>query len=248
MQQRYERQYAQYNTLPTHLHESDEDVPPRRSLRRRNESVSSRNVRLGGGVIPTPKLRPRARSGSCSGCTKVDENAPGPSFSRPQITVTEIEDLKTSDHELEDDDAESLFSFNDDLCAPSKHPCDPIQRRHCTTLLERYRQTNYLTEPEEIGIVRDRDDEFQMLRHIILLLLLCSSMFVVSRILCKYCIIGTFIHIQLKHTKSKMCVNKCQMWIGNGSLYLDFNYGRCDRNLCGIRWECHIMYICWTVV
>ncbi|XP_021950434.1 integral membrane protein GPR155 isoform X2 [Folsomia candida] len=178
MQQRYERQYAQYNTLPTHLHESDEDVPPRRSLRRRNESVSSRNVRLGGGVIPTPKLRPRARSGSCSGCTKVDENAPGPSFSRPQITVTEIEDLKTSDHELEDDDAESLFSFNDDLCAPSKHPCDPIQRRHCTTLLERYRQTNYLTEPEEIGIVRDRDDEFQMLRHIILLLLLCSSMFV----------------------------------------------------------------------
>jgi hypothetical protein len=37
---------------------------------------------------------------------------------------------------------------------------------------------NQLTKPEEIGIVRDRDDEFQMLRHVVLLLLLCASMFV----------------------------------------------------------------------
>ncbi|XP_045108836.1 integral membrane protein GPR155-like isoform X2 [Portunus trituberculatus] len=35
-----------------------------------------------------------------------------------------------------------------------------------------------LTEPEETGIVRDRDDEFQMMRHVVLLLLLCGSMIV----------------------------------------------------------------------
>ncbi|KAG0722565.1 Integral membrane protein GPR155 [Chionoecetes opilio] len=35
-----------------------------------------------------------------------------------------------------------------------------------------------LTEPEETTIVRDRDDEFQMMRHVVLLLLLCGSMIV----------------------------------------------------------------------
>ena len=41
-------------------------------------------------------------------------------------------------------------------------------------------QTSRLTEPEESRIVRDRDDEFQITRHIGLLLTLCFSMFVVS--------------------------------------------------------------------
>lgn len=44
-------------------------------------------------------------------------------------------------------------------------------------------QTSRLTEPEESRIVRDRDDEFQITRHIGLLLTLCFSMFVVSFIL-----------------------------------------------------------------
>ncbi|CAG0905840.1 unnamed protein product, partial [Darwinula stevensoni] len=35
-------------------------------------------------------------------------------------------------------------------------------------------------DPEEVGIVRDRDDEFQVLRHVILLLVLSCSMIVVS--------------------------------------------------------------------
>lgn len=165
MQQRYERQYAQYNALPTRQHLSDEESPPRQRIsRRRNDSLTSRtSSTFHSNSNVNSKLRPRARSVSCSGCTKVDENQPqaGPSFSRPQITVTEIEDLKTSDHEMEYNDNESLFSYNEDLCAPSKHPCDIVQRKHCTNLLQRYRQANYLTEPEEIGIVRDRDDEFQ---------------------------------------------------------------------------------------
>ena len=40
--------------------------------------------------------------------------------------------------------------------------------------------TRRLTEPEECGIVRDRDDEFQIMRHVTLLLALSFSMFVVS--------------------------------------------------------------------
>lgn len=36
-----------------------------------------------------------------------------------------------------------------------------------------------LTEPEECGIVRDRDDEFHITRHVGLLLALSFSMFVV---------------------------------------------------------------------
>lgn len=41
-----------------------------------------------------------------------------------------------------------------------------------------------LTEPEETSIVRDRDDEFQMMRHVVLLLFLCGSMIVVSALEC----------------------------------------------------------------
>jgi hypothetical protein len=41
--------------------------------------------------------------------------------------------------------------------------------------------TRRLTEPEECGIVRDRDDELQIMRHVTLLLALSFSMFVVRK-------------------------------------------------------------------
>lgn len=44
----------------------------------------------------------------------------------------------------------------------------------------RHRATTQLTEPQETRIVRDRDDEFQMMRHVVLLLFLCGSMIVVG--------------------------------------------------------------------
>jgi len=50
-----------------------------------------------------------------------------------------------------------------------------------TVMNPRKRVTRQLTEPEESTIVRDRDDEFQIMRHVILLLALLSSMFVVSQ-------------------------------------------------------------------
>jgi hypothetical protein len=80
----------------------------------------------------------------------------------------------------EEEEEEGLFNHNGELCSGKTQNCSPAQRRHCALLLERYRTMNRLTEPEEVGIVRDRDDEFQVLRHQILLLLLSVSMFVVS--------------------------------------------------------------------
>jgi len=55
----------------------------------------------------------------------------------------------------------------DDDMSPIVAPRKPITRR--------------LTEPEELGIVRDRDDEFQIVRHVTLLLALSFSMFVVRQ-------------------------------------------------------------------
>ena len=77
-----------------------------------------------------------------------------------------------------------LFSPTSDFCKASR--CDTRQRQQCDSLMRRYRSrsVHQLTEPEEVNIVRDRDDEYQMLRHVVLLLILCCSMFVVSQHLC----------------------------------------------------------------
>jgi len=52
-------------------------------------------------------------------------------------------------------------------------------------MVQKYRSYQSLTEPEELTIVRDRDDEYQVLRHVVLLLLLCMSM-VVGFALCMW--------------------------------------------------------------
>lgn len=62
------------------------------------------------------------------------------------------------------DDAPDYAVEIDDDMSPVVAPRKPITRR--------------LTEPEELGIVRDRDDEFQIVRHVTLLLALSFSMFV----------------------------------------------------------------------
>ncbi|GAB6023980.1 hypothetical protein CHUAL_008706 [Chamberlinius hualienensis] len=71
----------------------------------------------------------------------------------------------------------SLFSPTGDLC-PTNFNCDTSQRQKCSTEVKKYRSYQTLTEPEEMTIVRDRDDEYQVLRHVVLLLLLCLSMLV----------------------------------------------------------------------
>ena len=72
----------------------------------------------------------------------------------------------------------SLFSPSDDMPAFNIDMDDDSQ---LTVMNPRKRVTRQLTEPEESTIVRDRDDEFQIMRHVILLLALLSSMFVVSQ-------------------------------------------------------------------
>jgi len=70
-------------------------------------------------------------------------------------------------------------------------PCDDAPDYNVEMMMETDAQSQYsvssrkpitrrLTEPEECGIVRDRDDEFQIMRHVTLLLALSFSMFVVS--------------------------------------------------------------------
>ena len=71
----------------------------------------------------------------------------------------------------------SLFSPSDDMPAFNIDMDDDSQ---LMVINPRKRVTRQLTEPEELTIVRDRDDEFQIMRHVILLLALSSSMFVVS--------------------------------------------------------------------
>ncbi|XP_053656255.1 lysosomal cholesterol signaling protein isoform X2 [Cherax quadricarinatus] len=71
-------------------------------------------------------------------------------------------------------DSDSLFSPHDDLgrrYRPDDRSDDYSDDQRCL-------MTSQLTEPQETTIVRDRDDEFQMMRHVVLLLLLCGSMIV----------------------------------------------------------------------
>lgn len=56
---------------------------------------------------------------------------------------------------------------------------DSHQMDRNSEVVERYRTFRQLTEPEEVTLVRDRDDEYQTLRHVVLLLVLSCSMFVV---------------------------------------------------------------------
>lgn len=55
--------------------------------------------------------------------------------------------------------------------------CDSRQQQHCAEIVQRYQ-----TEPEEaVGLPTDtQDDEYQIHRHVVLLLVLSFSMFVVS--------------------------------------------------------------------
>ena len=195
MQKRYERQYAQYSAVSTSITGSNPNMDIESQADCGQESIpSTRSTSINS--KRSVSLQDSLRSRGSSSCQ------PGPSgckfnhVSKPMVCVTEIEDLagRSSGRRLrlrsvghddiqeESEDDEILFSYDDDLCSPTRHPCQTNQLKYCTRLLERYKSMNTLTEPAEIGIVRDRDDEFQMTRHIVMLLLLCSSMFVVSSV------------------------------------------------------------------
>ena len=75
----------------------------------------------------------------------------------------------------------SLFSPCDDAPDYGMELPEDGQKSSSNSYQTMFSGTSRLTEPEESGIVRDRDDEFQITRHIGLLLTLCFSMFVVSR-------------------------------------------------------------------
>jgi hypothetical protein len=56
--------------------------------------------------------------------------------------------------------------------------CDVTKQQQCVQIVKRYNSTP--TEPEEAICPSDPNEEYQILRHIVLLLILSCSMFVVS--------------------------------------------------------------------
>ncbi|KAK7068809.1 hypothetical protein SK128_020429, partial [Halocaridina rubra] len=152
LHQRYERRYAQYESL---LNIDDPDDP--RSRTPRSSPRTSRTV--------APKI---SSNGVLVNYTS----------SLNDDSASEGRDVEANHDDGISSDSDSLFSPHDELNMGSRYRCEGRQKDNCNEVLQRYASSSQLTEPQEITIVRDRDDEFQMMRHIVLLLFLCGSMIV----------------------------------------------------------------------
>jgi len=126
-----------------------------------------------------------------------ESNQPDSSPEDSTVSVTDVEDLSG-----DASTSSVIFSSRDecrsesidgrkrlcserrsDLFSPTSEVasfdnCDSHQLDRNAEVVERYRTFRQLTEPEEVTLVRDRDDEYQTLRHVVLLLVLSCSMFV----------------------------------------------------------------------
>lgn len=131
------------------------------------------------------------------------DHANDPGQTRPNPSVLDIEDFgniltrngRTRQREetaalLDETSAEEdlpnnesstdLYSANDtdgaatEFC--SSPNCDVTQQQQCVQIVKQYNSTH--TEPEEAFILNDPNEEYQILRHIVLLLILSCSMFV----------------------------------------------------------------------
>lgn len=111
-----------------------------------------------------------------------------------RVTVQSIEDIipfpKSQDSlgsSTTSDGADSMESLlheviDDHTCVTA---CNDQQRRECEGLLRHYTAVNAEKEEEEPEVLTrdaewERQGDMQLSRHIILLLLLCLSMFIVS--------------------------------------------------------------------
>ena len=57
--------------------------------------------------------------------------------------------------------------------------CDPRKQQECVQIVRRYNDSPASAEPEGASEPSKNDDEYQTLRHVVLLLVLSCSMFVV---------------------------------------------------------------------
>nr|XP_045596730.1 integral membrane protein GPR155-like isoform X2 [Procambarus clarkii] len=146
--QRHERRYAQYESL---LNLDDSDDP-----RSRTPRGSPRTS-----TVDAPKLNINGVTSSTS--TDVEDRTRDPE--------TGVDDNISSD-------SDSLFSPHDELGRGNRFRPESRSRDDYSDGDQRNLLVSQLTEPEETTIVRDRDDEFQMMRHVVLLLFLCGSMIV----------------------------------------------------------------------
>ncbi|XP_042861951.1 integral membrane protein GPR155-like [Penaeus japonicus] len=156
LHQRHEKRYAQYESL---LNLDDPD-DPRGSRSARSSAQSSPRS----STVDPPRL---TSNGVLNGSSVVN--------------MEEMINYARDPDQYEDQlssDSDSLFSPHDELSTGNRYRNDSRQRDDISDIVQRHVSSTQLTEPEETTIVRDRDDEFQMMRHVVLLLFLCGSMIV----------------------------------------------------------------------
>nr|XP_027225362.1 integral membrane protein GPR155-like isoform X1 [Penaeus vannamei] len=156
LHQRHEKRYAQYESL---LNLDDPD-DPRGSRSARSSAQSSPRS----STVERPKL---TSNGVLNGSSIVD--------------MEEMVNYARDPDQFEDhisSDSDSLFSPHDELSTGNRYRNESRERDDISDIVQRHVSSAQLTEPEETMIVRDRDDEFQMMRHVVLLLFLCGSMIV----------------------------------------------------------------------
>ncbi|KAK3853959.1 hypothetical protein Pcinc_018287 [Petrolisthes cinctipes] len=159
LHQRYERRYAQYESL---LNMDDPDEP--RSSAGSSPNHSPRSSHRSSTITPPPLA-----STSCGSLTAA-------------LNGNVWHEGDSINDEASDSD--SLFSPHDEMgsimggSGGYRGREDGGESGGSGNGSPRHRATTQLTEPQETRIVRDRDDEFQMMRHVVLLLFLCGSMIV----------------------------------------------------------------------
>ncbi|XP_066945138.1 lysosomal cholesterol signaling protein isoform X2 [Macrobrachium rosenbergii] len=151
LHQRHEKRYAQYESL---LNLDDSEDPRSRTPRGSPRSSTTE----------APRFNSNGLLNSLSSNSIIEES------SAPENPDGNDDSVSS--------DSDSLFSPHDELSMGSRYRCEGRRKENTTEIIQRYASTSQLTEPLETTIVRDRDDEFQMMRHIVLLLFLCGSMIV----------------------------------------------------------------------
>ncbi|KAL7635357.1 UNVERIFIED_CONTAM: hypothetical protein RMT77_014424 [Armadillidium vulgare] len=165
LHQRYEKRFNRYESLLTSEDEPQENLPPYQDTP--DTSPSS-----------TRSFLPKATSNGGRFGNSVD----------PESPTLSLESLSSPDA----DEHDRLFSYSDRLnSSTSLNNNNNNNRNKFNHKKERTqtRSVRNLTEPEELVILRDKEDEYQIMRHVVLLLLLCGSM-IVGFALCMWTLVS----------------------------------------------------------
>ncbi|RXG72841.1 Integral membrane protein [Armadillidium vulgare] len=160
LHQRYEKRFNRYESLLTSEDEPQENLPPYQDTP--DTSPSS-----------TRSFLPKATSNGGRFGNSVD----------PESPTLSLESLSSPDA----DEHDRLFSYSDRLNSSTSLNNNNNNNRNKFNHKKERTQTR--SEPEELVILRDKEDEYQIMRHVVLLLLLCGSM-IVGFALCMWTLVS----------------------------------------------------------